>query len=289
MRVSLCVSPDADDLFMVRALLEGAIDTGHYSFAIDNEPTDALNRLASDPERAPDVIAVSIGHYPAIADRYQLLPHGGSMGEGYGPVVVASAAAAARGGLDLRALHGRKLAIPGESTTAWLVLRLLLPEGVVPEPVTVSIHPHERVFDTLRSGEVDYALLIHEGRLTYPSHGLSLVLDLGVGFRALTELPLPLGGNVIRRALGPEHIRAISALLRQSIAYALEDREASIQWLLQRGSALRTREEVSRYLDMYANRRTLDYGEDGREAITWLLTRAADAGLLPRVEVDFAP
>ena len=282
MDISLSVSPDADDLFMVRALLEGKLDTGPYRFHIDSSPTDALNRLASERD-GPDVLAVSIAHYPHIADRYQLLPHGGSMGEGYGPVVVA------RTPDTPSALHERKLAIPGETTTAWLVLRLLLPEGVRPVPVTVPIAPHERVFEALGAGEVEFALLIHEGRLTYEARGLHKVLDLGEAWAHRTHLPLPLGGNVIKRALGPEHIRRISALLRQSIAFALDDREASIDWLLQRGGALRTREEVSRYLAMYANARTLDYGEDGRQAIVWLIEQAAAAGLVPKVPVDFAP
>jgi 1,4-dihydroxy-6-naphthoate synthase len=282
MDISLCVSPDADDLFMVRALLEGQLDTGPYRFHIGSSPTDALNRLASG-EDPPDVLAVSIAHYPFIADRYQLLPHGGSMGEGYGPVVVSRREA------SLGELHERRLAIPGETTTAWLVLRLLLSEGVQPVPVRVSISPHERVFEALEQGEVDFALLIHEGRLTYESRGLSKVLDLGEGWAELTPLPLPLGGNVIRRSLGEQAIREISSLLRQSIAWALQDREGSIDWLLARGGALRTREEVSRYLSMYANTRTLDYGEDGRQAIRWLLERAAQRGLVPSVPVDFAP
>lgn len=288
MQVSLCVSPDADDLFMVRALLEEAIDTGPYTFTIDNSPTDALNRLASEAH-APDVLAVSIAHYPKIAADYQLLPHGGSMGEGYGPVVVASPAMAHQGHLGIEALHGRRLAIPGETTTAWLVLRMLLPQGVSPVPIAVSISPHERVFEALMSGEVDYALLIHEGRLTYEARGFSRVLDLGEGWAKLTHYPLPLGGNVIRRSLGAQHIREISALLRQSIRFALDNRDDSIRWLLQRSGALSTHEAVSRYLDMYANGRTLDYGEDGRGAIVWLLAQAARAGLIPPVDVDFAP
>lgn len=283
MDISLSVSPDADDLFMVRSLLEGLIPTGEYRFRITTSPTDALNQLGSGGA-GPDVLAISIGHYPHVADRYQLLPHGGSVGEGYGPVVVAKRP----GTLD--DLHGARLAIPGTTTTAWLVLRLLLGTSRVPRATVVPISPHERVFEALDAGEVDYALLIHEGRLTYADRGLHAVVDIGEAWAARTGgQPLPLGGNVIRRGLGPEHIARISALLRQSIEYALTERDASIQWLLARGGALKTEAQVSRYLDMYANGRTLDYGADGRAAIVRLLGEAVSAGLVPPVVVDFSP
>jgi 1,4-dihydroxy-6-naphthoate synthase len=282
--ISLAVSPDADDLFMVRALLEGALDTGRYSFRIESTPTDALNRLASGG-RGPDVVAVSIAHYPAIADRYQLLPHGGSVGEGYGPVVVGREPAGPE------ALHGARLAIPGVTTTAWMALQIVLGPENRPKPVVVPIAPHEQVFEALASGKVDYALLIHEGRLTWQARGLHQVVELGESWAALTGgLPLPLGGNVIRRSLGPEVVGEVSALLRQSIAWALEHRDASIAWLLARGGALRTEAEVSRYLEMYANARTLDYGEVGREAIRDLFQRAGAVGLISRAPpLDFAP
>ncbi|MEZ4239286.1 MAG: MqnA/MqnD/SBP family protein [Myxococcota bacterium] len=282
--VTLAVSPDADDLFMVRALLEGALPTPGYRFRIESTPTDALNRLASG-RTGPDVVAVSIAHYPAIADRYQLLPHGGSVGEGYGPVVVA------REPLAPEALHGRRLAIPGVTTTAWMALQLILGGEIVPKPVVVPISPHERVFEALDEGKVDAALLIHEGRLTWPDRGLHSVVELGESWSALTGgLPLPLGGNVIKRSLGLPTIREISGLLRESIAWALEHRDDSIRWLLERGSALRTEAEVSRYLDMYANARTLDYGEVGREAIRDLFQRAGAIGLVSRPPpLDFAP
>lgn len=279
--IRLVVSPDADDLFMVRALLEGAIDTGPYRFEIERAPTDALNAMASGDETL-DVVAISIAHYPRVAERYLLLPHGGSVGDGYGPVVVGREP----GTLD--DLHQARLAIPGTTTTAWLVLRLLLGPFRAPEAIVVPIAPHERVFEALERGDVDYALLIHEGRLTFRDRGLHAVVDLGAAWAARTGGPLPLGGNAIRRSLGPTVIRDVSALLRASIAHALDDREASIQWLLDRGGALRTRDQVSEYLSMYANHRTLDYGEDGRAAIVALLTEAADAGLLPRAPVEFA-
>ncbi|MCB9685210.1 MAG: ABC transporter substrate-binding protein [Alphaproteobacteria bacterium] len=285
MEVTLAVSPDADDLFMVRALLEGALDTGPYTFRISSSPTDALNTIASG-EAGPDVVAVSIAHWPRIAARYQLLPHGGSMGEGYGPVVVAHPGGPAR----LEDLAGRRLAVPGLTTTAWLALRLLRPD-LGAEPVVVPIDPYQRVFDALDAGEVDAALLIHEGRLTYEDQGLVRLLELGEAWSALTGgLPLPLGGNVIRRDLPEEHKAAISELLRASIRHALDHRDQAIAWLLARGGALRTPERVSTYLSMYANERTADYGEQGREAIRDLLARAVAAGMLPDAgPVDFSP
>lgn len=285
MEVTLAVSPDADDLFMVRALLEGELDTGPYRFVVTSSPTDTLNAIASGGA-GTDVVAVSIAHWPRIAARYQLLPHGGSMGEGYGPVVVAPPG----GPRTLGELAGRRLAVPGLTTTAWLALRLLRPD-LGAEPVVVSIDPYQRVFDALAAGEVDAALLIHEGRLTYEDHGLRPLLDLGEAWAELTGgLPLPLGGNVIRRDLPEHHKAAISDLLRQSIRHALDRRDEAIAWLIARGGALRTPERVSTYLSMYANERTADYGEVGRRAITDLLRRAVAAGLLPDAgPVDFAP
>ncbi|TNE85400.1 MAG: ABC transporter substrate-binding protein [Deltaproteobacteria bacterium] len=266
--ISLACSPDADDLFMVRALLEGLIDTGPYTFAIEASPTDALNRLGDSA--APDVLAISIAHYPKIADTYQMLPHGGSMGEGYGPVLVA------REPMSLADLEGRKVAIPGTTTTAWAVLQRM----VDVQPVVTPITPYSLIFDALRSGEVDAGLIIHEGRLTYEDEGFVRVAELGEWWDAHTGgLPLPLGGNCIRRSLGEEHIAAISELYRQSIRHALEHQDEAVAWLLERGSKLQTPEKVREYLGMYANGRTLDYGEDGRQAIEHLLD----------MPVDFAP
>lgn len=289
MKISLAVSPDADDLFMVRALLDGLIDVGPYEFAVTHSPTDALNAIADGAgagtggsEGVIDVVAISIAHYPRVHRWYALLGHGGSMGEGYGPVVVAREPRA------LASLRGARLAVPGLTTSAWLVFRLLFPEVDV-TPVVIPIDPYQRVFDALAAGEVDAALLIHEGRLTYEDHGLARVAELGESWAAATGgLPLPLGGNAIRRGLG-EHVAPVSALLRASVAHALADREAAMAWLLARGGALGTRERVDRYLGMYANARTLDYGEEGRRAIDHLFTWAAERGLLPPVgRVDFA-
>ena len=279
-------SPDADDLFMVRALLEGRIDTGHYAFEIGTSPTDALNRIAAG-EDAPEVIAISTAHYPAIADRYQLLPHGGSLGEGYGPVVVAPS------GRSLKELVARpgRIGVPGLTTTAWLVLRMILGSATTAEPVVVPIEPYSKIFDALRAGDIDAGLVIHEGRLTFEDEGMVSIVDLGAWWAEQTGgLPLPLGANAIRRSLGEEIVRDVSALLKASIAHGLDHRDEAIDWLLSRNGPLKTPERVSEYLGMYANARTLDYGEAGRKGVEALFARAATAGLLPAIgAVDWAP
>lgn len=276
--VRVAHSPDADDLFMMRALQLDLIPTGPWRFELRTAPTDALNRLASTDE--VDVLALSIAHWPHIADRWQLLPHGGSLGEGYGPVVVA------REPTSLDALRGRRVAIPGTTTTAWAVLRQL----VDVEPVEIPIVPYARVFEALRAGEVDAALVIHEGRLTYAAEGFVALTDIGEAWAARTGgLPLPLGANAIRRDLGPEAIAEISALLRASIAHALEHRDEAIAWLLDQGGALRTAEALDRYLAMYANARTLDYGPEGRAGVEALIAGGAQVGLWPARTVDWAP
>lgn len=280
MHIRLTCSPDADDLFMMRALLEGAIDTGPYTFEIDTAPTDALNRIASGQD-APEVIALSIAHLPTVHERYQLLPHGGSMGEGYGPVVVA------REPMTLEDLRGKRIAIPGVTTSAWATLQLMVP-GL--EPVVVPIVPYAAIFDALRDGTVDAGLIIHEGRLTYDKLGFMKVCDLGEWWAAETEgLPLPLGGNAIARSLGDTHIAAISALLKGSIAHGMAHRDEAIGWLLEGDTALTTPDQLSEYLGMYANERTLEYGPDGRRAIEVFFERTARAGILPLLDVDFAP
>jgi len=277
--IRVACSPDADDLFMMRALSEGLIDPGPFDWQIATAPTDALNRRGALDDL--EVLAISIAWYPHLADRWQLLPHGGSMGEGYGPVVVAREAGA------LHRLRGARIAVPGLSTTAYSVLRIMLDDFT---PVVIPIEPYDRVFDALRTAEVDAALIIHEGRLTFEREGFAMVAELGDWWSQQTGgLPLPLGGNTIRRDLEPEIRAAVSERLRASIAHGLADRDAAIDWLLSRGSALGTREAVDRYLGMYANDRTLDYGPDGRRAVEDFLARGAEAGLFEAVEVDWAP
>ena len=286
MRIRCAISPDADDLFMFRALLLGAIDTDGFDFDITTADTDALNRAAAgqtlEASELPHVSAVSIAWVPALHADWQLLPHGGSVGRNYGPVVIS------RTPMALSELVGRRVAVPGTSTTAYTVLSQMIPGF---EPVVVPITPPERVFEALQSGHVDAALVIHEGRLTFADHGFVQVADIGEWWMAETGLPLPLGGNVVRRDLGPERIARLSAVLRESIAHGLAHRDDAIDWLLARGAGpLRTRAAVDHYLSLYANADTLDYGADGRRGVQVLLERGAAAGLLPAIgPVDFAP
>ena len=278
MRIRCAISPDADDLFMFRAIQLGLIDTQGLDFELVTADTDALNRLASGPIET-EVNAISVAWYPHLAARWQMLPHGGSVGRGYGPVLVAPRPCSPD------ELAGKRIAVPGLSTTARLVLGLALDF----EPVVIPIVPPERVFQALAAGQVDAALLIHEGRLTFAEHGLHLALDIGRWWLEQTGLPLPLGGNVIRRDLGPELITRASSVIRASIRHGLEHRDEAIAWLLARGGLLRTAAQVDHYLSLYANQDTLDYGEDGRRGVDELLRRGAERGLVPAAgPVDWA-
>lgn len=276
-------SPDADDAFMFWAILNRRIDLEGLEFEPSRADTERLNRAAED-ETAPDVTAVSIHQYAYLADRYLLLPHGGSVGVGYGPVVVANAP------MDMSALAGKRIGVPGLRTTAYLVLKLLVSEF---EPVIVPVAPFARAFEAVRGGEVDAALLIHEGRLLYEREGFSRVLELGEAWQRMTSLPLPLGGNVIKRSLGPRVIETASRVLHRSIAWAIENRDEVIDGLLKaetRPGVPKDRAMFDRYLGMYANHDTLDYGAEGRRAIETVLRLGFERGVIPhRVPVEFAP
>jgi 1,4-dihydroxy-6-naphthoate synthase len=274
MRIRIAFSPDSDDIFMFWALLSGKIDSEGLLFEADRADTESLNGRAAAGEL--DVVAVSIARFPAIAHDYLLLRHGMSVGRGYGPVVVATQAR------DLASLEGARIGVPGLRTTAYLVLRLLLPRF---EPVVIPISPYSRAFEAVLAGEVDAALLIHEGRLTYEREGLHCVCDLGEAWgHATGGLPLPLGGNAIRRALGPDLVLKVSRLCRESIAWALTHRDETMRALIERES----RSDVAldpalldRYLAMYANADTLSPPDDVRRAIDELYRRAHAAGLMP--------
>lgn len=290
--IRLAFSPDADDIFMFWPLLSGkvAVDApgGGLHFVHERVETESLNARAESAD-SPDVCAVSIAHVPAIADRYLLLPHGASIGRGYGPVVVA------RSPRTLASLAGAKVAIPGARTTAHLVLRLLVlaETGRSYEPVPIPITPFARVFEALERGEVEAALLIHEGRLTYKDDpSLHAVVELGEAWHAKTGLPLPLGGNVIRRDLGDETIRAVSEACRRSIAWSLAHRDEVLDEII--GSGLRAeakieRARLDRYLAMYANEDSAEMRDDVRHALEDLLERGRIAGLLSGARVELAP
>jgi 1,4-dihydroxy-6-naphthoate synthase len=267
-------SPDSDDAFMFYALAENLIDTGDLEFVHELQDIETLNRRALAGEL--EVTAVSIHAYAYLADRYALLPHGASMGEGYGPRLVA------RDPLQPADLAGRRVAVPGLLTSAYLGLRMFIP-GAETEVV-----PFDEIIEHVAAGRSDAGLIIHEGQLTYGAAGLHRVADLGEWWAAETGgLPLPLGGNVIRRDLGDDLIRRVSRLLRASIAYSLEHRAPAIAHARQYGRGL-NESQTDEFVGMYVNQRTLDYGPDGRRAVQLFLDRGHDEGLIPhRVTVDF--
>jgi 1,4-dihydroxy-6-naphthoate synthase len=279
----LAFSPDSDDIFMFWALLSGKVDPEGLVFSAERADTETLNARAAAADL--DVVAVSIARWPTIARDYLLLPHGMSVGRGYGPVVVAANAR------DLGSLEGARIGVPGLRTTAYLVLRLLLARF---EPVVIPISPYSRAFDAVRAREVDAALIIHEGRLTYEREGMARVVDLGEAWAAVTGgLPLPLGGNAIRRGLGPELVAKVSRLCRASIAWALANREETMRALLERESRTDLaldRATLDRYLTMYANEDTLDAPDDVRRAIDTMYARAHAGGLFEQAtRGEFAP
>jgi 1,4-dihydroxy-6-naphthoate synthase len=269
-------SPDPDDAFMFYALAEELIPADGFRFEHILRDIETLNEWAG--EGRLEVTALSVHAYAYLSDRYRLLPHGASMGERYGPIVVA------REEIDLAELPRRRIAVPGALTSAFLELQLAV--GRIDEPV---ITPFDRILDVVEAGEVDAGLVIHEGQLTYERQGLRLLLDLGEWWDELTGgLPLPLGANAVRRDLDEGDTMArLSRLLRDSIAFGLEHRAGALAHAERFGRGL-DRELADRFVGMYVNDRTLDYGEDGREAVAELLRRGREAGLIDRdVRVDF--
>ncbi len=268
-------SPDPDDAFMFYALAADAIPTDGFRFEHILQDIQTLNDWAMEGKL--EVTAISVHAYAYLADKYRLLPHGASMGEQYGPIIVA------REQMDVAALAGKKIAVPGLMTSAFLELQLAV--GRIEDPLIV---PFDEILETVAEGKADAGLVIHEGQLTYPSMGLELILDLGVWWHELTGgLPLPLGANAVRRDLGEDVMRRLSTLLHASIKYGLDHRDAALEYAGGFGRGLND-DLTDRFVGMYVNDRTLDYGDDGREAVAELLRRAAEAGLIPAaVPVDF--
>jgi 1,4-dihydroxy-6-naphthoate synthase len=267
-------SPDSDDAFMFYALTQERLDTGGLRFVHQLEDIETLNRRALDSEL--EVSAVSIHAYAYLADRYALLGSGSSMGDRYGPTLITRAPAA------LNDLRGRTIAIPGKLTTAYLTLQLCLGKDV---PVTVM--PFDQILPAVAEGRAEAGLIIHEGQLYYGARGLHRVVDLGQWWYDRTGLPLPLGGNVVRRDLGETLIGRIAGLLKQSILYALEHREEGLAYALRYARDLDPA-LADRFVGMYVNDWTVDYGPRGREAVRTLLGRAVDQGLVPGpVDVQF--
>ena len=276
--IRLAHSPDADDAFMFWALAAGKIDTGGRRYVHELGDIESLNRRALQGEL--EVTAVSLHAYAYLAGRYALLAHGASFGDGYGPRIVARAARPAdpRAALAGTAL---RIAVPGELTTAFLALRLFQPAA---RHVVV---PFDQIEDYVAAGRADAGLLIHEGQLTYADRGLHLWVDLGEWWRAETGLPLPLGGNVVRRDLGPDLMGDIARDLKASIQYGLAHRAEALAHATTYGRGLDA-SRIDRFVGMYVNTYTVDYGPTGRQAVSELLARAHGAGLLPeRVDVTF--
>ena len=273
-RIAVAHSPDSDDAFMFFGLASGNVDTG--GLAIDQVLADieTLNRAAF--EGRYEVTAVSFHAYAHLVDKYALLPHGASMGDRYGPIVVAREGGPA-------GVKGSRIAIPGTLTTAYLALRLYEPS------FDYVVVPFDRIQQTVAEGGADAGLLIHEGQLTYAEDGLRKIVDLGEWWAEKTGgLPLPLGGNIIRRDLGPEMIARVSKMLHESIAYALAHRPEAVEYALQFGRGL-DRARTDTFVGMYVNELTLSYGERGRQGVERLMAEAFERGLIPhRVPVEFA-
>jgi len=272
-------SPDPDDAFMFYGLAKGLVPCGNYRFEHVLQDIQTLNQRAMRGEL--EITAISIHAYPYVADKYALTSCGSSMGDQYGPMVVCRAAeAAAFGSGRLPDLRGKKIAIPGELTTAYLTLQLAL--GKAPDAFAAEVVPFDQIPAHVRDGKSDAGLLIHEGQLTYQSAGLHKLLDLGEWWHAKTGLPLPLGGNCVRKDLGPTAMQEVTDTIKASIVYSLQHRAEAVDYALQFGRDL-DRPLADRFVGMYVNDWTVDYGPRGREAISRLLHEGAEAGLVPAI------
>jgi len=266
-------SPDPDDAFMFYGLAKGKIATGRYRFEHILQDIQTLNQRALKGEL--EITAISMHAYPYVADRYALTSCGASMGDGYGPMVIATRP------MDPAELCGKTIAIPGELTTAFLALQLRL--GKSPGAFRVQVVHFDDIPAFVRAGKADAGLIIHEGQLTYRQQGLHLVEDLGIWWLQSTGVPLPLGGNCIRKDLGTEVCQEVTDILKASIQYSLDHRPEAVQYALQFGRDL-NHDLADRFVGMYVNHWTLDYGRRGREAIDMLLRKGAEAGLVPAVK-----
>jgi 1,4-dihydroxy-6-naphthoate synthase len=273
MLIHLGHSPDADDAFMFWALAENRVDTRGFEFEHVLRDIQTLNEWALAGRL--EVTAISLHAYPFVQKHYALLPHGASMGAGYGPVVVS------REPMSKEKLREVEIAVPGKMTTAFLVLRMVIGD------FSYRVVAFDEILEAVKAGEADAGLIIHEGQLTYEAEGLQKVVDLGEWWLLETGLPLPLGANVARRDLGAERLHDLSAVLSDSIAAGLANRAEAMRYALQFGRGLDT-ELGDRFVGMYVNELTLDYGEEGREAVRELLRRGEAIGAFESpVQVDF--
>jgi 1,4-dihydroxy-6-naphthoate synthase len=281
-------SPDPDDAFMFYGLAKEKLETGPYRFEHILQDIQTLNQRAMRGEL--EITAISIHAYPYVADRYALTSCGSSMGDKYGPMIIS------RQPMTIEQLHGKHIAIPGKLTTAFLTMQLLLgqgqektnPQSKIQNPkFTYEVVHFDQIPAFVRDGKADAGLIIHEGQLTYQKLGLHLIVDLGVWWYEKTQLPLPLGGNCIRRDLGPKVCQEVTDILKQSIQYSLDHRAEAVEYSLQFGRDL-DRKLADQFVGMYVNNWTLDYGPVGRSAIERLLKEGADNGIVPPIgKIEF--
>jgi 1,4-dihydroxy-6-naphthoate synthase len=272
--ITIAHSPDSDDAFMFYALATHKLKSEDFKFRHQLSDIETLNKNALKGEY--EVTAVSFHAYPYLADKYLLLNSGASMGDRYGPMVVSNSS------MKSRELKGKVVAVPGTMTTAYLALRLFEPK------FTPLVVPFDHIFEAVQKGKAEAGLIIHEGQLTYAKEGLRKVIDLGEWWHKGTGLPLPLGGNVIRRDLGKEMIGKISKLIRQSIQYALDNREEALNYAMQFARDLEL-DMADKFVGMYVNQRTLEYGPKEREAVQLLLDMGYQKKIIDRqIEVEFA-
>jgi len=272
--ISIAHSPDSDDAFMFYGLATNKIRVPGYKFNHTLTDIETLNQKAIK-EAFYDVTAISFHAYPYLQENYALMACGGSVGEGYGPMIVSSRK------LSLNEVRKKRIAVPGTLTTAYLALKLFAPE------IETAVVPFDKIIPSIVAGEFEAGLIIHEGQLTYANDGLIKLLDLGQWWREQTSLPLPLGGNAIRRSLGIEAMLTTTNALRDSIQHALDHREEALTYAMQFARDLDAT-LANRFVGMYVNERTLNYGDDGRLAIRKLLEMGYERGIIPhRAQVDF--
>ncbi|MGC8941126.1 MAG: MqnA/MqnD/SBP family protein [Sulfurihydrogenibium sp.] len=267
MIIRVAHSPDSDDAFMFYAINQKKIDTKGYEFVDILSDIETLNKEAL--KGTYEVSAISIHAFPYVADKYALLSSGASMGDNYGPMVVSKEP------FDVKELKNKKIAVPGTLTSAFLALRLFEPE------VNYVVIPFDKIIEEVKAGNVDAGLIIHEGQLTYKDEGLTCIVDLGKWWYEKTGgLPLPLGGNVIRKDLGYTVMKEISEILRESIKYSLAHREEAVEYALKYARGM-DKNKADKFIGMYVNDLTIDYGERGKKAIQLFLKEAYERGFIP--------
>ncbi len=273
MKITIAHSPDSDDAFMFYGLARGGIPTGDLEVSHVLADIEALNRHAREGRH--EVTAISFHAYPFVAERYALMPCGGSIGDGYGPLLVA------REAVEPQAIAGMTIAVPGTLTSAYLALQLFAPG------VATQVVPFDRILDEVREGRAEAGLVIHEGQLTYGGEGLVKLVDLGAWWKQETGLPLPLGGNAVRRDLGGELMARLTRLVRETVKHSLAHRPQALEYAMSFARGMDPA-VADRFVGMWVNDMTLEMGERGRRAVQLFLDRGFEAGVIPkRVSVDF--